>query len=606
LCPICIPGAKLILSLKGLIDDIGEKYKQKGWSAEQWALSFIDEGERHTIQRALRTLEEVEMHRADIRGTWESLETWIERAVGQNSTVLLIFQDFATSVLAGREFDDLGVSPAKKWINLCGFAVWYKGRKIKLPMKYDVFSDYVDHSAWAGVFCLEVVLHHIATIEPDVLRLCTNFVSFTDNGGHFAAKIYLGSVLSRIPERYFPKATVEACHHPCYHGKTIVDSAIHHTNTFIESAIANNPARLIDTAAKTAKACNEEFKLSMARQEGYGKNKTGRDYLALACDLSGPLPGPPASLYERLVPRSTLYHSFEIEGHIRSTYCLKSAIEPVAGSREYFNCGTPAASLQGRGKYLGCHELIERVERPAPKKSTAPAHYRRALNIVDLTEKRKKRDAWAGIPERGEWEDADALLVASARKPPEGENAQEWVKAQLRLGIDKPSMSRVMVHDQGELQKGRILGQGGLTLEGVPVPSVQVEIHTLHDVYPRDFAKSEIAKMWAKEHWHFLPESFPNTMRGSTQLLLCPWGMVGEERPRDNVKGQHERVWMVCCIKCGYWRHVPAQTRKKFSAREKEFRCKDSPWLDNCSSEKSELEQKFKRVATPKERRGGD
>jgi len=250
--------------------------------------------------------------------------------------------------------------------------------------------------------------------------------------------------------------------------------------------------------------------------------------------------------------------------------------------------------------------LVEREEKPDPKESRKPHLFRRALNIVDLTEKRKRRDEWAGITVRGEWEDADALLLESARKPGEGVDKTEWAKEQIALAIEKPAQSGVLVNEQGELQRGRILGEGGLVNDGKPVPSVQIEIRTVHDVYCKDYSYDQVADLYGDQLFHFLPPSFPNTKRGSTQLLLIPWGMVGGDRPQGDVAGEAvERVWTVLCVACGYWRHVPSSTRHKFCSSRKDFRCKDSPWLVDCSSKRTELELRFQRVGKSiKDRRG--
>ena len=166
---------------------------------------------------------------------------------------------------------------------------------------------------------------------------------------------------------------------------------------------------------------------------------------------------------------------------------------------------------------------------------------------------------------------------------------ENWAKEQLGLALSKVGLSRVMVRHLGELCVGRVIGEGGLK-----EPSLELEIRTLHDLFPQDFGKRELMKMYVKGELHFLPEMNPSAKRGDIQLMLCPWGMVGGEVPQDKSRGQN--VWMALCVSCGYWREIPGATRRKFVVDRKDFRCANSPWLTNCASPRTEFEATFTRV----------
>jgi len=474
-----------------------------------------------------------------------------------------------------------------------------------------VLSDSGDHTAWAGIGALEVVL---ASLPQHVLDTADALDMFTDNGGHFTSKAYLGGILHRIAQNLtLQRASVN--HHPCYHGKDeYVDGGACHTRTMLESAITNDsdltkphsPPPLLDNAKKIVAALNTEWPKSQKRQAAYGKPvDPGREYLALYADLSRHLPGVDGR-----------HHLLEMEG-IRSTYCVRSAKEPGRGW-SFYNAGTAKAGFELKGLFLGTAEdLITKVHRPEPKSGKKGKPWRRNVDLVDLQEKRNKRDAWGGVPKRGQFENADAKLLESARKPTTRAAKQDpeaWIRKQVKNAIADPKLCRIFINIVSKqcpvnLQLGHIIGEGGMVdAEDKPVKSVEIEALTLHDRFKVEYSVDHLVTLWKAAELHFLPQASSSTMRGTTPVWLCPWGLVGHDPPRGN--GDSERVWMALCEGCGQWREVDAATRTKFAGKLSQFRCMHSSHLKrlhavaNCKSPLTDLEGQFKRVGyRPADRR---
>lgn len=602
LCGLCIGGAKMLLTLVRKVEDLAIKYVEPDFTAEQFALADIDELDQRSVRCLLHDADEVKFHREDVATTLAHVDAQIQEAIRPGSTTMVVIEDFGCNLKLGKEQEDIGTSPAKGWANICAFRVFFRGRYEKYtdpdgierlrpnPVRVHVISDELDHTAFAAHHALDAVLR---AISPKAVYDAERFIVYTDNGGHFTSHVFVGGVLAELPRRY--KFTYAECNHfPCYHGKTAVDGDVRHASELLTSASKRDKKRVINTGRKAVDALNREWARSKRTQGAFGKKGAkGRDYLAVYCDFGAEIPG---GKYVKMdVP------------HLRSTYSLRSVQShpEVAGSlaRKYYNSGTPhSADL---GELLGGDEITSLEPRPAPvAKKVRPIH-KRMLNTRDHELKRKRRDAWSGVPPRGDWEECNANLIKCARKPPAGLDKggkSEWVKSQLEIAIAHPEKSRVLVESYGGLHHGRIQGEGNLAGDE---RSIDIQVMTMVDTYPRDFAISELVRLFHRKEFYFLPEKMPSATNGSKPVLIVPWGADDEDPPRNTAT--ERRCFMALCVQCGHWRIVPAATRNKFKGRKTDFRCKDSPWLSNCRSPLTDLESEFKRVGhSIKDRRGGE
>ena len=288
--------------------------------------------------------------------------------------------------------------------------------------------------------------------------------------------------------------------------------------------------------------------------------------------------------------------------NLRSTYSLRSE-KDEQGVRQFYNKGIPW--IQGKGTHVGGSEMVHPVDRPTPEESTRSKRpCRRHLNTKDHENKRRRRDEWAGQPERGEWMDVDQEMRELARTPPADADSEAWLVEQIEAAISNPGKcGRVIIQEGDELQHGRILGEGSLA-RCEAGPSVEVRICTLADTFTREFTTPRLLELCSKDNFHFLPERMPSGKRGQRPVLLVPWGN-DTEPPVEEVPDS--KVWMALCVGCGRWRTIPFQTRDKFRGRKAQFYCKHSPWIKDCTDPLNACEAKYKRVGQlPADRRGGE
>jgi len=591
LCPLCVGGAHLRRRADKMVAGIEKDNGNPGWTMEEWAETDIDELKGTVLKKCLRALEEVDFHKEDVERSKECVDERIKKACATDSKVVFIQEDFGTDIELGKEEEGLNSSPAAGWATCVGFRAWHRGRTKDTPMRIHVVSDDpgADHSAFSGHHALERVVLAV----PIRIRLLADEISiFTDNGGHFQAHNFTGAVLEIIPAfHHFTKAELGHC--PCYHGKNGVDGDFRHGDTLLNSYIKNNPKKLVHDAKGCVAALNEEWAKSQTRQELFGKRAKKRDYLAIYCDL-GALPPTGKRYAEIVVP------------NLRSTYCLRSEFDEQKKERFFYNMGTPFAT--GNGKLLGGSEMVVTVDRPEPqeKKKKKPP-YKRMLSTKDHELKRRRRDNWAGLPQRGKWGDVDAEMRALARTPTEEEDGDEWCVAQIEQGISNPGkFGRVIIEDGRELQHGQVVGEGSFPRCEVG-PSVEIRISTVSDTFSREFSTPRLLELFNAEKFSFLPQRMPSAKAGEQPVRLVPWGEDDDRVEKVDEGSGFEKIWMALCVGCGHWRTVPFQTRRKFQGKKAQFYCRHSPWIDDCKSPLNECEAKYKRVGHRQaDRRGGE
>lgn len=144
----------------------------------------------------------------------------------------------------------------------------------------------------------------------------------------------------------------------------------------------------------------------------------------------------------------------------------------------------------GPGKFVGSDaELLASEIRPALKKTPKANPYRRVLNVALQELKRKRRDNWAGLPERGRWTDADAGLLTTARMPrataqhKAREKAQPgaWAECMIQKALDDPAQGRIMLKRDKpkDWTHGRIVGEGGRLGADVEEPTVKLRLRSM-------------------------------------------------------------------------------------------------------------------------------
>lgn len=118
---------------------------------------------------------------------------------------------------------------------------------------------------------------------------------------------------------------------------------------------------------------------------------------------------------------------------------------------------------------------------------------------------------------------------------------------------------------------------------------------------PGEFTATKVLELFKKGSFLFV--------RGGSALgNIRPWGAdIDEDRAAWSLTVPREKVAMILCVRCGFWRTVPGQTAHAFDKKKKEFRCKHSPWIATelgCSAELNDEEARYPRTGNrPADRR---
>lgn len=188
--------------------------------AKQWAVNpRVEWCRRWNVKKALRTLEEVELHREDVRHFMQWKDERIEEACKPDSVLVLFVEDYITAYELAREKDALNSSAASAWATCVGFRFWCRGRTPDNPYRFQVFSEDCAHDAHGGHQALNEALEML----PEIVKITMDILDgITDRGGHFGAKAFVGGVLWQVARRFTIKE-VRINGSPCYHGKNGVD-----------------------------------------------------------------------------------------------------------------------------------------------------------------------------------------------------------------------------------------------------------------------------------------------------------------------------------------------------------------------------------------------